>query len=156
MHSAPVSADILMNFCISLFKNLRHLFSNKTQSQVNFLWLNICKYEMPNRESKESFTTFIFLRCLMHSLTILCTHFACVCADKLLNFHISLFQNLKHINSNKKPSLVNFLWINICKYRMPHRESKESFTKVIFVQMADAIFNYIMHPCILHLFLRIY
>ena len=156
MHSAPVSADMLMNFCISLFKTLRHLFSNREQSQVNFLWINICEYGMPNRESKESFTKFIFSRCLMHSLTTLCTHFACVCADKLLNFHISLFENLRHMNSNKKPSQVNFLWTNICKYGMPNRESKENFTKFIFFQMADAFFNSLMHPCILHPFLQIY
>jgi hypothetical protein len=61
MHSEPGSANILMNFCISLFKNLRHMYSNKKPSQVNFLWLNICKYGMPSRESKEGFTKFIFL-----------------------------------------------------------------------------------------------
>ena len=92
----------------------------------------------------------------MHSLTLFYTHFAPVCADKVINFHISLFQNLRHMNSNKKPSQINFLWINIWKYGMPNRESKEGFTKFIFCHVADAFFNYIMHPCILHLFLRIY
>ena len=39
---------------------------------------------------------------------------------------------------------------------MPNRESKEGFTKFIFFQMADAFINNFMHPCILHLFVRIY
>jgi hypothetical protein len=87
---------------------------------------------MPNKESKEGFTKFIFFRWLMHPLTTLCTHYAPVCADKVINFHISLFQNVKHMNSNKKPSQIDFLWINICKYGMPDRESKEGFTKFIY------------------------
>ena len=103
------------------------------------MWVNICTYGMLNREAKEGFTKFLFIQ-MLHSLTTLCTHYACVCADKLLTFHISLFQNLKHMNSNKKPSLVNFLWINICKYGMPNRESKEGFKKFILFQMADALF----------------
>ena len=82
----------------------------------------------------------------MHSLSLFCTHFAPVCADKVINFHISLFQNWKHMHSNKKPSQINFLWINIWKYGMPNRESKEGFTKLIFFQMADAFINTFLHP----------
>ena len=115
------------------FRKLKaHELKQEAISSV-FLWINICKYEMPNRESKEGFKSLYFYRWLMHSLTTLCTHYAPVCADKLLNFHISLFKNLWHINWNKKPSQVNFLWISICKYGLPSRESKEGFTKFIFL-----------------------
>ena len=131
-HYVPVCADKLLNFHNHIFENLRHMNSNKKPSQVNFLLINSSKYGMPTRESKEGFTKFIFYKCLMHSLTTLCNHYAPVCSDKLLNFHISIFKNLWHMNSNKKPSQVNFLWINICKYGMLNGESKEGFTKFFF------------------------
>jgi hypothetical protein len=62
---------------------------------------------MPNTKSKEGFTKFIFFRWLMHSLTALCIQYAPVCADKVINFHISLFQNVRHMDLNKKPSQIN-------------------------------------------------
>ena len=65
---------------------------------------------MPNRESKEGFTKFIFFQMADAFINnFMHPSFAPVCADKLINFHISLFQNLRHMNSNKKPSQINFL-----------------------------------------------
>ena len=50
---------------------------------------------MPSRESKEGLANILFFKCIMHSLTGLCTHYAPVCADKVINFHISILKKLE-------------------------------------------------------------
>jgi hypothetical protein len=47
------------------------------------------------------------------------------------------------------------LWINICKYGMPDRESKEGFTKFIYFSNGWCIHKQLYAP-IMHLFLWIY
>ena len=155
-HYAPICAHKLINFHESLLQNVNHMKSIKRPSQINNLCSSICKYKLPNRELKEGFTKFLFFKWLMHSLTTLCTHYAPICAHKLINFQQSLLQNVNHMNSIKKPPQINNMWSSICKYGMPNRELKEGFTKFVFFQIANVLINNIMHPCILHLYLRIY
>ena len=58
-------------------------------------------------------------------------HSALDAADILITFHITLLQNVKHTNSNMKPSQIINSWRSIWNYGMPNRESKEGFAKFI-------------------------
>ena len=106
MHAAPVFANILINFHISVLQNVNQMNSIKRPSQINNLCSSICKYGLPNRELKEGFTKFVFCKWLMHSLTTLCTHYATICAVKLINFHECLLQNVNQMNSIKGASKI--------------------------------------------------
>ena len=145
-HYAPICAHKLIIFHECLLQNVNQMNSIKRLSQINNFCSSICKYGLPNRELKEGFTKFVFFKWLMHSLTTLCTHYAPICAHKLINFHECLLQSVNQMNSIKRPSQINNLCSSICKYGMRNRELKEGFTKFVFFQMVNAFINNFMHP----------
>ena len=79
-----------------------------------------CEAAYVNRECRTRYwrrasQSLYLFKWLMHSLTTLSTHYAPICADKMINFHISLLQYSRHMNSNTKPSLTDNLWSSTCK-----------------------------------------
>ena len=93
---------------------------------------------------------YIF-KLLMHSLTTLGTHSAPVSADTLLNFHVNLLQNLRHLNSNKKPSQIitrEEAYVNRkCRRENPRRVSRRLYFFKLQMHSLTTLGTYVCCTC---------